>query len=544
MASKTLSVRSQLVLLAASTCGLFLLALGGALWQMQLAGERLSGFIETELAVERDVTRTYAQGLQMGQALRNILLDPGNPKAYENFDQAKHQFDGMLAQIVARGHVLEGGAASAARMQEIVQRWAPLQAQVIERVRAEDLQAAREVLVRSETPAWREIRGELMKQIAHLEKLTAGMRSDSAQALERSRLVVLGLGAFALLVCVVASVLVTRNVLSRLGGEPAYAAEVAQRIADGDLQQRVEIRGGDGRSLLAAMQDMQGGLQTIIRGIRADAGRLVAAADALRNNEEKVATATLAQTDAAQAIAASIEELSTSISVVAEHANDADRLSGNSEAQMHDSVKVINQAVETIGLVEQRMTASAAVVADLGLSAESISNIAQVIQDIADQTNLLALNAAIEAARAGEQGRGFAVVADEVRKLAERTRQSTHEINAMIERVQANARQAVGTMEEGRQLAERGAENAERARAAVAALEGGAVEVREAVGSINAALGEQRQASSDIAQRVESIARMSEESHGATRDSLQRAGELSQLADALEQAVRRFRVSA
>jgi methyl-accepting chemotaxis protein len=544
MASKTLSVRSQLVLLAASTCGLFLLALGGALWQMQLGGERLSGFIDTELAVERDVTRTYAQGLQMGQALRNILLDPANPKAYENFDQAKKQFDGMLAQIVARGHVLEGGAAAAARMQEIVQRWAPLQAQVIANVRANDLQAAREVLVRGETPAWREIRGELMKQIEHLEKLTTGMRSDSAEALKQSRFVVLGLGAFALLVCVVASVLVTRNVLCRLGGEPAYAAEVAHRIADGDLQQRVVIRGGDRRSLLAAMQDMQGGLETIIRGIRADAARLVAAADTLRSNEEKVAAASLAQTDAAQAIAASIEELSTSISVVAEHANDADRLSGNSEAQVRDSVAVINQAVETIGLVAQRMTASAAVVTDLGVSAESISNIAQVIQEIAEQTNLLALNAAIEAARAGEQGRGFAVVADEVRKLAERTRQSTHEINAMIERVQANARQAVGTMEDGRQLAERGAENAERARVAVAALEGGAVEVREVVGSISVALGEQRQASTDIAQSVERIARMSEESHGATRDSLQRAGELSQLADALEQAVRRFRVSA
>ncbi|ENO89856.1 methyl-accepting chemotaxis protein [Thauera linaloolentis] len=544
MALKTLSVRSQLVLLAVATCSLLVLALGGALWQMQAGGERLSGFIDTELAVERDVMRAYANGLQMGQALRNILLDPANPKAYENFDGAKKLFDEALAQVVGRARVLEGGAEAADRMQEIVRRWGPLQARVIENVRAGDSAAARGVLVQGETPAWREIRAELLKQIAHLEQVTSSMRTESAQALERGRLMVAVLGGIALLVCVLTSVSVTRSLLGRLGGEPAYAAAVARRIADGDLQQPVVVEGGDARSLLVAMRDMQAGLEAIIRGIRADAGRLVSAAEALRSNEEKVAAASLAQTDAAQAIAASVEQLSTSISVVAEHAGDADRLSGDSEGQVRASVAVINQAVATIGQVAQRMSASAAVVADLGVSADSISSIAQVIEGVAEQTNLLALNAAIEAARAGEQGRGFAVVADEVRKLAERTRQSTHEINAMIERVQVNARQAVETMEDGRRLAGQGAESAEQARVAVAALEGGATQVREVVGSIDTALAEQRQASTEIARSVEHIARMSEESHGATRDSLQCAGELTQLADALEQAVRRFRVSA
>ena len=164
MSSRTLTVRAQLILLAAVSCTLFAIALAVAVWQLQAGGARLSAFIDTELAAEREATRAYAHGLQMGQALRNILLDPANPKAYENFQAAKTGFDDTLARLLAAPAVLDGGVATAARLRELAERWAPLQAQVIERVRAGDNVAAQRTLVASETPAWREVRAELMKR--------------------------------------------------------------------------------------------------------------------------------------------------------------------------------------------------------------------------------------------------------------------------------------------------------------------------------------------------------------------------------------------
>ncbi|MBR0565823.1 methyl-accepting chemotaxis protein [Azoarcus sp. L1K30] len=537
-----LTVKKQLALLTLVTCSLFIAAIAFTVWQMHATQERMLGFIDAELTMERDVTAAYAQGLQMGQALRNILLDPKNPTAYDNFKRAESEFSTLIDRVRQGPSLLEGGTRTTDDIARIHDAWQPLRAAVIDSVRAGAQDDAMRVLVKEETPMWRKMRDILLTQIRFLGGATSDTREALVRDFDRTIGTTIAIATLALLLCVVLAVLMGRHLLRQLGGEPAYAVEVTRDIAAGTLNRPLQARHAAPDSLLGAMGTMQSELASTVRQIREHADDVTVAAVLMRENGSQIERDSMKQSEAANAIAAAVEELSVSITQLADYAHDADRLSADSTQQVEGSIAVIRSTSQAMEQISTRMSASAEVMAELGSSAESISSIVRVIEDIAGQTNLLALNAAIEAARAGEQGRGFAVVADEVRKLAERTAQSTHEISAMIKRVQGHASDAVDSMSAGRKLAAQGSEQAEQASTAVGALVQSVTSVRTVIASINAALHEQRSASTEIAQSVEQIAHMSEQNHGATTSLLTRATELESLSASLEESVGHFEV--
>ncbi len=348
--------------------------------------------------------------------------------------------------------------------------------------------------------------------------------------------------AIALAASIALALWVIRSVTGPLGGEPATAREVIERIAAGDLTGAIPVRTGDNHSLMAATHVMQASLRRMLGDLRNNTESVAAAAQEMASTSSQIAVATARQSEAASSMAAAVEEMTVSISHVSDSAREAHGVTTQTGKLSQEGNRAIEDTVAEMQRISATVDEASRTIREMGDSSERISGIVGVIREVAEQTNLLALNAAIEAARAGEQGRGFAVVADEVRKLAERTAKATTEISEMIVAVQNSAHQAVATMDQTVTRVEGGVSLARHTSESILAIDEGAQRVLGTVTDISNALREQSVASNDIATNVESIAQMSEENSAAIRSAADTAAHLEKLAADTRSTIATFRL--
>ena len=282
--------------------------------------------------------------------------------------------------------------------------------------------------------------------------------------------------------------------------------------------------------------------RTIIAEAKQSSERFTAAAHSLATSSQVVQDSSSLQAEAASAVAASVEEASTSLSETAANAKDATDVVARASEDTASATKVMTETVGTMRAIADLISHSSKNVTELSASSEKIGGIVNVIREIADQTNLLALNAAIEAARAGEQGRGFAVVADEVRKLAEPTAKATGEIGTMIAVIQRGIGIAVESMQQADGRATQSLELAGNTESALIRIGEGSQHMGECIYAISGALAELDAAIHDVAQHVEKIALMTEENNNAAQSNYTTARSLDELSLELRTSVERYKI--
>jgi methyl-accepting chemotaxis protein len=310
----------------------------------------------------------------------------------------------------------------------------------------------------------------------------------------------------------------------------------------GDFGIRSQVSGNDEIALAAkAFNNLMDSFQAVETEITYASRMVAGSSDEMTVALGNLQTSTREQSEAAASMAAAVEEMTVSIGMVADNASETETLSEKATAESLAGEKVVQRAAEEMTQIASSVDSSAQHIQSLAEHSGQISGIVGVIQEIAEQTNLLALNAAIEAARAGEQGRGFAVVADEVRKLAERTTKATAEIAGLIDRMQKETGIAVSSMEQSKDQAGKGRALAREVGEALSLISDNMRQMGARIAEIAHAAREQSSATQQIAGSVEHIAQMVEKNHDAVSGITETSVELKRLSDGMQRAVAHFK---
>ena len=347
---------------------------------------------------------------------------------------------------------------------------------------------------------------------------------------------------FTILAAVAASIIISIGISRGITRALADVFGTMAAIADGDLNARSSITSADEMGMLAREMNVMGEkLSGIIRRLSDNSLSVSSAAIQMHSTASQMATSTEELAAQASTIATACEEMSATSTEIARNCHSAatDSAKANEAAEM--GARVVDETVVVMSRIADRVRSTAQTVETLGSRSDQIGEIIGTIEDIADQTNLLALNAAIEAARAGEQGRGFAVVADEVRALAERTTRATKEIGAMIKSIQSETKSAVTAMDEGVRQVEQGTAEAAKSGDALRHILEQIASVTNQVNQIAVAAEEQTATTMEINNNIQQITEVAHITSTSSHEEAAAANQLARLAEDLKGMVEQFR---
>jgi methyl-accepting chemotaxis protein len=381
---------------------------------------------------------------------------------------------------------------------------------------------------------------ENLNQLVELEKKLAKDRHDSAA---KTYTLVLIISAAVCLIAAIISIIISILMKSIIIAPINRTVEVIEGVAQGDLTRRIDVISKDEIGALAEhFNHLVEKLHNAIMQVAGSSNEVSSAASMLDNATEHMATGVEEAAMQVNSVAAASEEMSKTTSEIAHNCVVAAKSSEKANSSASSGEKIIQETIEVMNRINNRVKETSDIIKNLGVRSDQIGEIVGLINDVADQTNLLALNAAIEAARAGEHGRGFAVVADEVRKLAERTSDATKEIRETIQSMQSETKKAVVSMEDGVNDVGQGTVEAAKSGEALKDILHQISKVTSEINQIAVASEEETATTNEIASSIQQISQVMQETSRRIQGNAEASAKLANLSKTLQKMVGQFKI--
>ncbi|MDI3186590.1 methyl-accepting chemotaxis protein [Pseudomonas sp. B16120] len=394
-------------------------------------------------------------------------------------------------------------------------------------------------LLAQEKVVYTQLHDRAEQVVSRVNQAYAAEDQSMQTQLQHSTLLIIGSSALALLVGLIAAWGITRLIVAPLRAVIA----VAQQIASGDLSGRMEIsRRDEIGQLMQAMQQMGNSLSQMVSGLQAGIEQLASSAHSLSSVTEQTTAEVSNQKDETEQVATAMNQMTATVHDVARNAEQAAQAAQTADAKVDSGQQVVRMSLQRIELLATSSNSASASIESLSAQIQNIGTVLSVIQSVAEQTNLLALNAAIEAARAGEQGRGFAVVADEVRALAKRTQQSTEEIERLVSTLRSAAQSSVQQIQQSGELVKLAVSDALETEGALGSIAAAVSLIQQMNQQIAAAAEEQSSVAEEINRSVTSIRASADHSALSMQGNAASSIQLAQLGAQLKGMVGHFRL--